>query len=199
MARVQLALNVSDLEQSVDFYSALFGVQPHKRRPGYANFAIADPPLKLVLIEVPAETRGTGAPGALNHLGVESEDSAGVDSARARIAEAGLASFDENDTTCCYALQDKVWVSDPAGAPWEFYVIKDDNPNDAKPATASLPLLSSATDSSQSGQAAGGCCQPASLQLTPWPSKSSEPGESREPGESGDSAAGCCQPAASHA
>ena len=166
MARVQLALNVSDLEQSVDFYSALFGVQPHKRRPGYANFAIADPPLKLVLIEVPAETRGTGAPGALNHLGVETEDSAGVDSARARIAEAGLASFDENDTTCCYALQDKVWVSDPA---------------------------------SQSGQAAGGCCQPASLQLTPWPSKSSELGESREPGESGDSAAGCCQPAASHA
>ena len=128
MSRVQLALNVSDLEASVAFYSAVFGVEPHKRRPGYANFAIADPPLKLVLIEVPAEERGTGTSGALNHLGVEVSDVAAVDAAVRRLESAGLATTEERDTTCCYALQDKVWVHDPAGAPWEVYTITDDNP-----------------------------------------------------------------------
>lgn len=140
-SRVQLALNVSDLEASVAFYSAVFGVEPHKRRPGYANFAIADPPLKLVLIEVPEADRGTGAAGALNHLGVEVFDAADVTRAADRLREAGLATMDEADTTCCYALQDKVWVHDPAGTPWEVYVVKDDNPTDARPATASIPLL----------------------------------------------------------
>ena len=128
MSRVQLALNVSDLEASVAFYSSLFGTEPHKRRPGYANFAIAEPPLKLVLIEVPADERGTGVTGALNHLGVEVADAAEVSAHSSRLAEAGLATFDENDTTCCFALQDKVWVHDPAGAPWEVYTVKDDNP-----------------------------------------------------------------------
>ncbi|HYN67009.1 MAG TPA: ArsI/CadI family heavy metal resistance metalloenzyme [Ornithinibacter sp.] len=139
--RVQLALNVSDLEASVAFYSAMFGVEPHKRRPGYANFAIAEPPLKLVLIETSDATRGTGAAGALNHLGVEVASTDDVAAARARFTEAGLAAFDENDTTCCYALQDKVWVHDPAGAPWEVYTVKDENPADARPATASLEIL----------------------------------------------------------
>ncbi len=141
MSRVQLALNVSDLEASVDFYSTMFGVTPHKRRPGYANFAIEDPPLKLVLIEVPESDRGNGTAGALNHLGVEVFSGDEVAAAAGRLSDAGLATFDEADTTCCYALQDKVWVSDPAGAPWEVYVVKDDNPADARPATASLPLL----------------------------------------------------------
>ena len=113
MSRVQLALNVSDLEASIAFYSTLFGVEPHKRRPGYANFAIAEPPLKLVLIEVPAEQRGTGVSGALNHLGVEVEEVAEVEAQADRLREAGLAAFDEKDTTCCYALQDKVWVTTP--------------------------------------------------------------------------------------
>ena len=140
-SRVQLALNVSDLEASVAFYAAMFGVQPHKRRPGYANFAIAEPPLKLVLIETSEATRGTGTAGALNHLGVEVGSTDDVAAARARFTEAGLAAFDENDTTCCYALQDKVWVHDPAGAPWEVYTVKDDNPADARPATASLEIL----------------------------------------------------------
>jgi catechol 2,3-dioxygenase-like lactoylglutathione lyase family enzyme len=140
-SRVQLALNVSDLEASVAFYSAMFGVQPHKRRPGYANFAIAEPPLKLVLIETSEATRGSGTAGALNHLGVEVGSTDDVAAARARFTEAGLAAFDENDTTCCYALQDKVWVHDPAGAPWEVYTVKDDNPADARPATASLEIL----------------------------------------------------------
>ncbi|HSO63759.1 MAG TPA: ArsI/CadI family heavy metal resistance metalloenzyme [Ornithinibacter sp.] len=140
-SRVQLALNVSDLEASVAFYSAMFGVEPHKRRPGYANFAITEPPLKLVLIETSEGTRGTGTTGALNHLGVEVASTDDVASARARFTEAGLASFGENDTTCCYALQDKVWVHDPAGAPWEVYTVKDENPADARPATASLEIL----------------------------------------------------------
>lgn len=151
-ARVQLALNVSDLEASIAFYSAMFGVEPAKRRPGYANFAVADPPLKLVLIETGEETRGTGTGGALNHLGVEVTSVEGVTAARDRFAEAGLASFDENDTTCCYALQDKVWVHDPAGAPWEVYTVKDENPVDARPATASLEILE------PSGSAGAACC-----------------------------------------
>ena len=141
VSRVQLALNVSDLEASVEFYSAMFGVEPHKRRPGYANFAIAEPPLKLVLIETSEATRGSGVVGALNHLGVEVPSTDEVAAARTRFTDAGLASFDENDTTCCYALQDKVWVHDPAGAPWEVYTVKDDNPADARPATASLEIL----------------------------------------------------------
>ena len=141
MSRVQLALNVSDLEASIAFYSTLFGVEPHKRRPGYANFAIAEPALKLVLIEVSAEQRGTGVAGALNHLGVEVEDVEQVEVQAGRLREAGLAAFDEKDTTCCYALQDKVWVSDPAGTPWEIYTVKDDNPVNPEPATWTPELL----------------------------------------------------------
>ena len=132
---------MSDLEASVAFYSAMFGVEPHKRRPGYANFAITEPPLKLVLIETSEATRGTGTAGALNHLGVEVASTDDVAAARERFTAAGLAAFDENDTTCCYALQDKVWVHDPAGAPWEVYTVKDENPADARPATASLEIL----------------------------------------------------------
>jgi catechol 2,3-dioxygenase-like lactoylglutathione lyase family enzyme len=137
MSRVQLALNVSDLEASVAFYSAMFDTVPHKRRPGYANFAIENPPLKLVLIEVPEADRGTGPAGALNHLGVEVFTVGEVTAAAQRFTDAGLATFDETDTTCCYALQDKVWVHDPAGAPWEVYVVTDDNPVDMSAACCS--------------------------------------------------------------
>jgi catechol 2,3-dioxygenase-like lactoylglutathione lyase family enzyme len=157
VSRVQLALNVSDLEASVAFYSTLFGVEPHKRRPGYANFAIVEPALKLVLIEVPAEQRGTGVTGALNHLGVEVEGVEQVDAQAGRLRQAGLAAFDEKDTTCCYALQDKVWVHDPAGAPWEIYTVKDDDPANPQPATGTtrpLEVLDIAGD--------GACCTPAS-------------------------------------
>lgn len=136
--RVQLALNVSDLEASIAFYSALFRVEPHKRRPGYANFAIDSPPLKLVLIE--GADRGQGVEGALNHLGVEVFDGAEVEDAAQRLTHAGLAPFDERDTTCCYALQDKVWVHDPAGVPWEVYVVKDDDPAHPEPARSLLML-----------------------------------------------------------
>jgi catechol 2,3-dioxygenase-like lactoylglutathione lyase family enzyme len=130
MSRVQLALNVSDLEASVRFYTDLFGVAPHKRRPGYANFAVIDPPLKLVLIESTAEARGTGTASALNHLGVEVEDTAQVTAAGARLTGAGLKAREEANTTCCYAVQDKIWVTDPAGAPWEIYTITNDEPED---------------------------------------------------------------------
>ncbi|MFC7486247.1 ArsI/CadI family heavy metal resistance metalloenzyme [Knoellia sp. CPCC 206453] len=152
-SRVQLALNVVDLEASIAFYSAMFGVEPAKRRPGYANFAVTEPPLKLVLIETTEENRGSGTAGALNHLGVEVSSVEGVTAARERFADAGLAAFDENDTTCCYALQDKVWVHDPAGAPWEVYTVKDENPADARPATASLEVLDVSGSSAKAG-----CC-----------------------------------------
>ncbi|WP_411144816.1 ArsI/CadI family heavy metal resistance metalloenzyme [Streptomyces sp. x-80] len=121
MARVQLALNVADLEASVAFYARLFGVEPAKRRPGYANFALTEPPLKLVLIE--------GEPSQdtrLDHLGVEVESTGQVTAATERLKEAGLATFEENDTSCCYALQDKVWVHGPGREPWEVYVVKAD-------------------------------------------------------------------------
>ena len=156
MSRVQLALNVSDLDAAVEFYSKLFNTPVNKRKPGYANFAIAEPPLKLVLIETGAKVRGQGAGGALNHLGVEVDSVDDVLAARERFTTAGLASFDEDDTTCCYALQDKVWVHDPAGAPWEFYVVKDDDPVDGRPATASLEVLSGGAGAV--GAQSGACC-----------------------------------------
>lgn len=122
MSRIQLALNVADLDASVRFYSALFGVEPAKRRAGYANFAIAEPPLKLVLIE--------GEPGQatrLDHLGVEVGSTEEVTAAAARLRDAGLATFEENDTTCCYAVQDKVWAHGPGAEPWEFYTVTADS------------------------------------------------------------------------
>jgi catechol 2,3-dioxygenase-like lactoylglutathione lyase family enzyme len=127
MARVQLALNVSDLDQAVDFYSKLFGATPAKVRPGYANFAIADPPLKLVLIES-TERREPGVGGALNHLGVEVGSAGEVGEASRRFESEGLQPADQHATTCCYAVQDKVWVADPDGAAWEIYTVLADAP-----------------------------------------------------------------------
>ena len=126
MSRVQLALNVSNLDQSVEFYSKLFGEEPAKLRPGYANFAIAEPPLKLVLIEH-AEARGSGVAGALNHLGVEVYSTGEVAQATSRLADEGLATSVEEGTTCCFATQDKVWVTGPAGEKWEVYTVLADS------------------------------------------------------------------------
>ncbi|GLZ49632.1 glyoxalase [Actinomycetospora sp. NBRC 106375] len=123
MSRVQLALRVSDLEGSIRFYSRLFGVEPAKRRPGYANFAVAEPPLKLVLLEGEADR-----PTVMDHLGVEVESTDEVDDATARLSELGLFTQVEDDTTCCYARQDKVWVRGPGNEPWEVYTVKDDSP-----------------------------------------------------------------------
>jgi len=123
MSRLQLALNVDDLEQSIAFYSRLFATEPAKVRPGYANFAVAEPPLKLVLIENP------GHGGSVNHLGVEVPDVDAVDAAQTRLAEDGLATVDERGTTCCYAKQDKFWVQGtPNGEQWEIYTVLADSP-----------------------------------------------------------------------
>ena len=129
MSRVQLALNVADIDAAVDFYSKLFSVEPAKRRPGYANFALVEPPLKLVLIENPA-ARGEGVAGALNHLGVEVESTEEVQAATRRLAGHGLAPELQESTTCCYAVQDKAWVTDPDGAPWEVYTVLADAPGE---------------------------------------------------------------------
>ena len=124
MSRVQLALRVSDLEASIAFYSSLFGVEPAKRRPGYANFAVAEPPLKLVLIEGEPDQ-----PTVMDHLGVEVETTHDVDDAGERLSDLGLVTQVEDDTTCCYALQDKVWVRGPGAEPWEVYTVKADAPD----------------------------------------------------------------------
>src|ERR1700733_10749677 len=123
MSRVQLALNVNDIDAAVSFYTTLFGTGPAKRRPGYANFAIDQPPLKLVLLENP------GQGGTLNHLGVEVGDAGAVDAEQARLAAAGLAAVDERDTACCYARRDKFWVTGaPGGERWEIYTVLEDSP-----------------------------------------------------------------------
>jgi catechol 2,3-dioxygenase-like lactoylglutathione lyase family enzyme len=123
MSRIQLAINVGNLDDAVAFYSRLFGTGPAKVRPGYANFAVAEPPLKLVLIENP------GQADRLNHLGIEVADTEAVDAAQARLAGAGLRVAQERGTTCCYARQDKFWVQDaPDGAQWEVYTVLADSP-----------------------------------------------------------------------
>ena len=122
MPRVQLALNVDDLDAAVAFYSALFDTQPAKRRTGYANFAVASPPLKLVLLENP------GRGGTLNHLGVEVESTGQVDAEIARLREVGMIPAEERNSTCCYAVQDKAWVTAPGGEPWEIYTVLADSP-----------------------------------------------------------------------
>lgn len=121
MSRVQLALRVSDLEGSVAFYAKLFGVEPAKRRPGYANFAVDEPPLKLVLLEGEPDE-----PTVMDHLGVEVFSTDDVNAAATRLQESGLVTLAENDTACCYAVQDKVWVRGPGNEPWEVYVVKAD-------------------------------------------------------------------------
>lgn len=121
MSRVQLALNVADIDEAIAFYSKLFATEPAKVRPGYANFAVADPPLKLVLIEDPNQV-----PGTLNHLGVEVASTDEVTAAQARLVGEGLATALEEQTACCYAVQDKVWVDGPGGEPWEIYTVLAD-------------------------------------------------------------------------
>lgn len=123
MSRVQLALNVGNLQEAIAFYTKLFATPPAKVRDGYANFAIAEPPLKLVLIE------GSGTPGSLNHLGVEVESTDEVTSAISRLQSEGLDTDIEEQTTCCYAVQDKVWVNGPDGEPWEVYTVLADAPS----------------------------------------------------------------------
>ena len=156
MSRVQLALRVPDLAASIAFYTELFDTEPAKLRDGYANFAIAEPPLKLVLFQGDAseDTR-------LDHLGVEVDTTAAVTDAAQRLADAGLATTEEADTTCCYALQDKVWVHGPGQEPWEVYVVKADADTLAKEQGGDC-CTTPATEESGSGEpataASGACC-----------------------------------------
>ena len=146
MSRVQLALRVADLEAAVDFYSRLFDAVPAKRRPGYANFALAEPPLKLVLLE--------GEPGEatrMDHLGVEVASTEAVAASTSRLDDTGLATRIEDNTTCCYAVQDKVWVTGPGGEAWEVYTVTGD----------ARPDLEGKTGTELSDVAGdGSCCRP---------------------------------------
>lgn len=153
MSRIQLALNVDDIEESIAFYSKLFATEPAKVRPGYANFAVAEPPLKLVLIENPGEG------GSVNHLGVEVADTDTVDAEQARLAEAGFASVDERDTTCCYAKQDKFWVSGtPNGESWEIYTVLADSPTPNGEAEGQQCCMNLLADPSPAQAQATPCC-----------------------------------------
>ena len=155
MSRVQLALNVSDVDAAVAFYSKLFGTEPAKRRQGYANFAVDEPPLKLVLIENPA------AAGTLNHLGVEVPSTDDVTGAQSRLAGEGLATATEEGVTCCYAVQDKVWVDDPDGAPWEIYTVLADSDvpaGELRTVDVSGACATEAVPADQPGATVQGCC-----------------------------------------
>ncbi|MGY1698720.1 ArsI/CadI family heavy metal resistance metalloenzyme [Geodermatophilus sp. SYSU D00766] len=163
MSRLQLALNVDDVEAATAFYAELFGVAPAKTRPGYANFAIADPPLKLVLLENP------GSGGTLNHLGVEVASVEEVDAERNRLAAVGLATTEERDSTCCYATQTKFWVENtPSGERWEVYTVLADS-----------PTFSGGTAAAAAGTDGGACCT------------STDPGGSASPAAP-VAAAACC-------
>jgi len=144
MSRLQLALNVDDIDAAVAFYSTLFDTAPAKRRPGYANFAVVDPPLKLVLFENPAAT------GTLNHLGVERDSMAQVEAEADRLEAAGLDLRAEGDVVCCYARQDKHWVTGPDGQSWENYVVLADAQPELEGRTHAELGLSAAPG--------GGCC-----------------------------------------
>ncbi len=143
MSRIQLALNVDDLDEAIVFYSKLFGTTPAKVKPGYANFAITEPPVKLVLLENP------GQGGTLNHLGVEVQTSEQVHTEIARLTEQGLFTEEEIGTTCCFALQDKVWVTGPGGERWEVYAKLADSETYFQDAGA-VPVAEH--------EAATGCC-----------------------------------------
>ncbi|MEZ5382380.1 MAG: ArsI/CadI family heavy metal resistance metalloenzyme [Microthrixaceae bacterium] len=141
--RLQLALNVSNLEEAVDFYSRLFDAEPARERPGYANFAIADPPLKLVLFEGPEG-------GTLNHLGVETQTADEVTAAEARLGTSGLTTTGVEDTECCYAAKTETWVEAPDGLAWEYYVRTGDS-----------EVLQNTPMGASGGEAATTCCAPA--------------------------------------
>lgn len=153
MSRVQLALRVPDLAASIAFYTELFGTEPAKLRDGYANFAIAEPPLKLVLIEGKA-----GEDTRMDHLGVEVDTTEAVHAATARLSDAGLATAEEHDTTCCYAVQDKVWVHGPGQEPWEVYVVKADADSLAKQQGSTCCSTDTAVARVGKSAAASGCC-----------------------------------------
>jgi len=157
MSRLQLALNVDNLEAAVEFYSKLFDATPAKLRPGYANFAVDNPPLKLVLFEQP------GKGGTINHLGVEVESPELVGAAQTRLATHGMATATEEGVDCCYARQDKVWVDGPSGEPWEIYTVLSDvekplgELRTVDPASGDVCCATAVTDQAEAA-ASPACC-----------------------------------------
>ena len=152
MSRLQLALNVSNLDEAIDFYSRFFNTTPAKVRPGYANFAIAEPPLKLVLFENPAEA------GSINHLGVEVLSTDEVSAATARLAGEGFATDVEESTTCCFAVQDKVWVDGPDHSRWEVYAVLADAPADDSSTDTCCTTSEPVTLSAGPAASTNACC-----------------------------------------
>ncbi len=156
MSRIQLALRVGDLAASVAFYTKLLGAEPAKRRPGYASFAVAEPPLKLVLLE--------GEPGqqtVMDHLGVEVETSEEVSRSTERLSALGLFTDEQHQTTCCYAVQDKVWVHGPGQEPWEVYVVKGDSRTygaDPEFSAATCCVGNNEKAEATVGSSGSGCC-----------------------------------------
>ena len=175
MSRLQLALNVQNIDAAVEFYSTLFDTPPAKRRPGYANFAVANPPLKLVLFENPAAT------GTLNHVGVERESMDEVEAEANRLEAAGLALDVEGDVVCCYARQDKHWVTGPDGQRWENYVVLADAHSELEGKTHADLTLTEATEAST-----GGCCADATT------SSDRGAGEVEAPQTAGAAPSACC-------
>ena len=173
MSRLQLALNVDDIDTAVEFYSTLFDTEPAKRRPGYANFAVANPPLKLVLFE------NSEATGTLNHVGVERESMEDVETEANRLEAAGLTLDVEGDVVCCYARQDKHWVTGPDGQRWENYVVLADAHPELEGRTHADLTLSEATNASDTG----GCCAS---------SADSQDAEIEVPQSVGATPTGCC-------
>jgi catechol 2,3-dioxygenase-like lactoylglutathione lyase family enzyme len=157
MSRVQLALNVTDVDKAVEFYRKLFGTEPAKRRPGYANFAIDEPALKLVLIEAQEG-------GSLNHLGVEVGSTDEVTKTTGRIQAEGLATFEEEGVACCYAVQDKVWISDPDGAPWEVYTVLADS-QQMSSGEGGAGCCGSPSGAEAAGVKVNACCQPSAASI----------------------------------
>ena len=160
--KTHLSLNVSDVEESVAFYEAFFGMPAHKRRPGYANFDLSTPALKLAL----NETSPTAGVGSLNHLGLQMSTAEQVQATRVRLEESGLVTFDQRNTTCCYARQDKVWAQDPDGNRWEVYVLLDDvqseDPEEGHPeeeVEVCCPKPSASSEAAPACGGNGGCCK----------------------------------------
>ncbi|MFE3546390.1 ArsI/CadI family heavy metal resistance metalloenzyme [Nocardia sp. NPDC059177] len=155
MSRIQLALNVDDLDKAVQFYSTLFATEPAKRKPGYANFAITEPPLKLVLLENP------GQGGSVNHLGVEVDSSEHVHGEIARLSAAGLFTEEQIATTCCFATQDKVWVTAPDAERWEVYTVLADSETFGtapEPGLTDAAATSACCGTAEEAAAEGACC-----------------------------------------
>ncbi len=151
--RLQLALNVDDIDTAVDFYSKMFSTEPQKRKPGYANFAIEQPPLKLILFENGEQSEGKN--GSLNHLGVEVETADEVVAAEARLSEAGLATTGVDETICCFAEKAETWVHGPDGNRWEWYVKQGDTEQ------GEYELINKVTESGAgAGQQQAACCAP---------------------------------------